>query len=169
MIFITVGTEKFPFNRLLKTIDEGVKNGKIHNQVFAQIGNTNYTPSTFKFERFLPFEQLTHHIKKAEIVITHAGVGSTLLCLILDKIPILFPRYAAYGEHIDDHQVEFSRKLVKEKVVLVSFDEKDLLYKINLYQQMVKEFTKSKKNPPKKELFEYLKKIIEEKELNPGN
>ena len=150
MIFITVGTEKFPFNRLLKAIDKGVESGKIRNEVFAQIGNSNYTPSSFKFESFLPFEQLINYINKAEIVITHAGVGSTLLCFILDKIPILFPRYAVLREHIDDHQVEFSLKLEKEKVVVVSYDEKDLLYKINHYHQMIKECAISKKTLQKK-------------------
>ena len=162
MIFVTVGTEKFPFNRLLKAIDKGVENGKICNEVFAQIGNSNYTPSSFKFESFLPFEQLINYINKAEIVITHAGVGSTLLCLILNKIPILFPRYAALREHVDDHQVEFSLKLEKEKAVLVSCDERDLLYKINHYHQMIKECTISKKNSTEKELLEFLSKIIEE-------
>ena len=38
MIFITLGSQKFQFNRLLKTVDELVERGIIKEEVFAQIG-----------------------------------------------------------------------------------------------------------------------------------
>ena len=44
MIFITLGSQKFQFNRLLKAVDELVAAGKIKDEVFAQIGYSDYKP-----------------------------------------------------------------------------------------------------------------------------
>ena len=38
MIFVAVGTQKFPFNRLLKGIDDLMDQGQLEEEVFAQIG-----------------------------------------------------------------------------------------------------------------------------------
>jgi UDP-N-acetylglucosamine transferase subunit ALG13 len=105
---------------------------------------------------------MINYIQKAEIVITHAGIGSILLCLILDKVPIIFPRYADLKEHVDDHQVEISLRLEKEKAVLVSYNDKDLLHKINHYHQMKKKCGGSIKKPTEKGLLLFLREIIEE-------
>lgn len=35
MIFITLGSQKFQFNRLLKAIDKLIEQGKIKEEVFA--------------------------------------------------------------------------------------------------------------------------------------
>ena len=43
MIFITLGSQKFQFNRLLKAIDKLVEQGKIKEEVFAQIGISQST------------------------------------------------------------------------------------------------------------------------------
>ena len=37
MIFVTVGTEKFPFDRLIRAIDKGLERGGINDRVFAGI------------------------------------------------------------------------------------------------------------------------------------
>jgi UDP-N-acetylglucosamine transferase subunit ALG13 len=46
------------------------------------------------------------------VLIAHAGVGSVLVALTAGRRPILVPRLRAYGEAVDDHQLEFARKLV---------------------------------------------------------
>ena len=47
MIFVTLGTQKFQLNRLLKLIDEYIEKGIIKDEVFAQIGNTDYIPVNY--------------------------------------------------------------------------------------------------------------------------
>jgi UDP-N-acetylglucosamine transferase subunit ALG13 len=115
MIFVTVGTERFAFERLLKAIDNGIRDKEITDDVFAQIGTSSYIPEFYEHRRFLSFGQMTENINKADIVVTHAGVGSTLLCLTLGNIPILFPRLQAKGEHLDDHQIEFTTNGEREE------------------------------------------------------
>ncbi len=47
MIFITLGSQKFQFNRLLKKIDNLIEIGVIQEEVFAQIGYSNYKPKNY--------------------------------------------------------------------------------------------------------------------------
>ena len=48
MIFITTGSQKFQFNRLLQKIDELVAEGTIKDEVFAQIGYSDYVPKHYE-------------------------------------------------------------------------------------------------------------------------
>ena len=59
MIFITLGSQKFQFNRLLKAVDELVAAGKIKDEVFAQIGYSDYKPMNYKYEQFLDREKFS--------------------------------------------------------------------------------------------------------------
>ena len=42
MIFITLGSQKFQFNRLLKAVDDLIEHKKIQDEVFAQTGYSDY-------------------------------------------------------------------------------------------------------------------------------
>ena len=50
MIFVTLGSQKFQFNRLLIEIDKLVDEGKITEEVFAQIGYSDYKPKNYKYK-----------------------------------------------------------------------------------------------------------------------
>ena len=161
MIFIIVGQEKFCFNRLLKIIDDGIRDKIIQDDVFAQIGNSNYIPSQYAYEKFLPFEMVINKIKSSKIIVTHAGVGSTLVCFSLGKFPILFPRYNLFKEHIDDHQVEFANRMEQEKLVLVAHDKQELLNKIQNYDKLIQEIKHRERAVESNGLIRYLNKVIE--------
>ena len=53
MIFITLGSQKFQFNRLLKAVDDLVETGELSDEVFAQTGYSDYQPRNYKFKQFL--------------------------------------------------------------------------------------------------------------------
>ena len=76
MIFVVLGTQKFPLNRLLKEIDDLVGSGKITEPVFAQIGWSDYIPQNFAFERFLEKSSFEEKIAECSMLITHSGVGT---------------------------------------------------------------------------------------------
>jgi UDP-N-acetylglucosamine transferase subunit ALG13 len=58
-------------------------------------------------------------ITEADLVILHGGAGSVIHAIHAGKIPVVMPRLAKYGEHVDDHQVEFARALAREgKIIL---------------------------------------------------
>lgn len=53
-IFITLGSQKFQFNRLLKAVDELCEKGTVDaGDVFAQIGYSDYLPKNFSYKKFL--------------------------------------------------------------------------------------------------------------------
>lgn len=54
----------------------------------------------------------------ADVVISHAGVGSALTALRCGKRPILVPREAWRGEHVDDHQIQIATELADRDLAL---------------------------------------------------
>jgi len=136
-IFVTVGFESFPFNRLIQIIDEGVREKSICAPLLIQTGHSSYEPRCCPSKRFLSFDEILGFLREAEVVICHAGVGTTLLTLSLGKIPLLFPRQAKYREHVDDHQIEYARKMEEQKKALVAADGPDLLRKVKDYRSIV--------------------------------
>lgn len=106
MIFITVGSQKFQFNRLLKAIDKLIEEGKIKEEIFAQTGYSDYIPQHYKYENFLDREVFKEMTSKSDIVITHGGTGAVIGAVKEGKKVIAVPRRAKYGEHVDDHQLQ---------------------------------------------------------------
>lgn len=136
MIFVTVGTERWPFDRLIKTVDAAVERKAISDEVFAQVGTVTYVPEFMAFEKMLSFDKFIEMVKGARIIVSHAGAGSVILCLRLGKIPILFPRDASRAEHLDNHQMELARKMRDTGRVLVAYSEEDLLFQIDHYEEL---------------------------------
>lgn len=137
MIFVTVGTHEQPFNRLLKKIDELIESKIIKEKVFVQIGYTNYKPKKFKYGKLLAFKEMNNFAEKAKIVITHGAAASIILALRYSKVPIVVPRQKKYGEHVDDHQVWFSKRLEEKKKIIVVYEIEDLADKIVSYNSIV--------------------------------
>lgn len=104
MIFITLGSQKFQFNRLLKEVDNLIEWGIIADKVFAQTGYSDYKPKYYSFKKFLGMNEFSDITAKADIVITHGGTGAIIGAVKKGKKVIAVPRAAKYGEHVDDHQ-----------------------------------------------------------------
>lgn len=49
MIFITLGSQKFQFNRLLQAVDQLIEKSVIEDEVFAQIGYSDYQPKHYAY------------------------------------------------------------------------------------------------------------------------
>ena len=102
MIFITLGSQKFQFNRLLKAVDEIA----VDEEIFAQIGYSDYKPQHYKYKEFLDRDEFENMMSKADIVITHGGTGAIIEAVKKRKKVIAVPRLKKYGEHVDDHQIQ---------------------------------------------------------------
>lgn len=135
MIFVTLGTHEQPFDRLVMEIDRLVIKGIIKEDVFIQIGfSYKYTPKC-SYEKIVSFQQMDELINKTHIIITHGGPGSIFLALSHGKVPIVVPRQRKFGEHVDDHQVLFTKKLENEKKVIAVYDIRELGEKISNYHK----------------------------------
>lgn len=121
MIFVTVGTHEQPFNRLVKHLDNLVMDGKIMEEVFIQTGYSTYIPKHCEWSRFLPYREMEDKVSCARIVITHGGPASFIMPLQLGKIPVVVPRQEKFGEHVNDHQLDFCREVEKRlgNIILV--------------------------------------------------
>lgn len=119
MIFVTVGTHEQPFNRLIKAVDDLVADGTITEEVIIQRGYSTYEPKHCKYYDLLPWDEMQKYNKEARIVITHGGPASFIDVLTLGKTPIVVPRQAKYNEHVNDHQLEFAKQLIKKNISIV--------------------------------------------------
>lgn len=110
MIFVTLGSQKFQFNRLLQKVDNLVEQGAINEEVFAQIGYSDYTPKHYQYKQFLNREEFAEMEAKADTVITHGGTGAIIGAVKKGKKVIAVPRLAKYGEHVDNHQIQLIKQ-----------------------------------------------------------
>ena len=113
MILVTVGTSRFPFDRLLRAV-EALEPAE---PLVVQHGPSSIQPANAVCSPFLEMDELTRLIREARIVVTHAGVGSILLSLANGKRPIVVPRRRLFDETVDDHQVESARRFAKAGLV----------------------------------------------------
>lgn len=126
MIFVTLGSQKFQFNRLLKKLDNLVKNSKIKEEIFAQIGYSDYKPQNYKYKDFVDRDQFKDIMSKSDIVITHGGTGAIITAVKQEKKVIAMPRLAKYGEHVDDHQIQIVKEFEDSGIIKAVYDIEDL-------------------------------------------
>lgn len=105
MIFVTVGT-CVPFNRLINKI-ESIAN-TIDEPISVQFGSSNEPKHCDAFS-FSP--ELISYFQRARLIITHAGMGTALEIMKMEKPFIMIPRLVEYNEHFDNHQVETCEKM----------------------------------------------------------
>ena len=121
MIFVTVGSQKFPFNRLIKKVDQMVQESTITEEVLIQTGASDYTPSHCRYQAFYDKEALAQLMDQCDILITHGGVGTMIEAVRKGKKIIAVPRLARYKEHVDDHQMELTQRLLDQEEALIPF------------------------------------------------
>lgn len=126
MIFITLGSQKFQFNRLLKTVDELVERGIIKEEVFAQIGYSDYKPTNYNYKQFLDRDEFAAMEGKADNVITHGGTGAIIGAVKKEKKVIAVARRAKYGEHVDDHQLQIIKQFENQNLICGITDVNEL-------------------------------------------
>ncbi|ACB89604.1 ss-1,4-galactosyltransferase [Streptococcus pneumoniae] len=122
MIFVTVGTHEQQFNRLIKEVDRLKGEGFIQDDVFIQTGYSNYVPKFCKWEKVISYEKMNQLIKESDIIITHGGPATFMAVIAKGKNPIIVPRLKKFGEHVNDHQMQFV-KITKEIYNLIVIDD----------------------------------------------
>lgn len=116
MIFATVGTHGQPFSRLL---DAAMA---LPGEVIVQYGHNRRPPGCPLCVAFMDFPDMIAHMERAEAVVTHAGVGSILSARRAGHVPVVVPRLARLGEHVDDHQSELTRSLEEHGHVIAVWE-----------------------------------------------
>lgn len=129
MIFVTVGAQ-MPFDRLVKVVDQWAgERGR--DDVFAQIGLTDYIPTNIQWKPFLSTEEFKQRYEDARVIVAHAGTGSIITALQLGKPILIMPRRASLHETRNDHQVATSEQFCRFDSVVMALDEKELLAQLD--------------------------------------
>ena len=114
-VVVSLGTIPFPFPRLLEACLRALPDGA---QVTWQTGETPADGLPIRGQALMPPDQLSAAMREADVVIAHAGLGSALAALEVGRCPILIPREAAHGEHVDDHQRQIAAELDRRGLAL---------------------------------------------------
>ena len=115
-VVVTLGSQRgYGFRRLVERL---VKVLPPEAEVLWQTGATDVSGLPIEATPFLPADELSEAMSEADLVVGHAGIGSALCALEAGKCPVLVPREAARGEHIDDHQKEIATELADSDIAI---------------------------------------------------
>lgn len=123
MIFVTVGSRNYPFDRLFEKLDALYEEGILTEPMFAQIGTALYQPKYYQYKAFISPEEFSDKIRESDIVVTHGASGSIMKALNAGKKVIAVTRLKKYGEHINDHQIQNNLAFGNNRYVLVPDNE----------------------------------------------
>ena len=113
MIFVTVGNDKHNFKRLLSRI-ELVSSEMYGTKFVVQAGHNNFHANKNVIAKnFFDKPNFYNYLEKAELIITHAGAGTLINIIKMNKKPIVVPRLEKYKEHLNDHQLEIAEEFEK--------------------------------------------------------
>ena len=124
MIFVTIGT-MWPFERLIRAMD-ALAEADPQAEMLAQIGRGAFEPRHMRWVRLLDRESYAATVAVAELVVSHAGVGSVVTAGEHGKPIVVLPRKATWGEHTTDHQLETAAWLRDRPGVFVAAEAEDL-------------------------------------------
>jgi UDP-N-acetylglucosamine transferase subunit ALG13 len=129
MIFLTVGTQ-LPFDRLVKAVDEAAGRGMVHDEVFAQIGESDYQPTNFKFAKSLGKAEYDDCMARASAIIGHAGMGTIISAMNNRKPLLVMPRLRRFGEAVNDHQMSIATQFERMGYLLVAYDAEQVVLRL---------------------------------------
>ncbi|MCR4902029.1 MAG: glycosyl transferase [Butyrivibrio sp.] len=169
MIFVTVGTQKFQMNRLMKQVEE-LAVERPNERIVVQYGHSTYVPKNCECYQFMDRPQFEECIDKCDILLTHGGVGTIMAGLRHGKQVIVVPRLRQYGEHVDDHQIEAAQALKHHNCLAICMNIEFLTYMV----EHISSYVFSKYEEPEKKVEDLVleciesPKPLEEKNLSNG-
>jgi UDP-N-acetylglucosamine--N-acetylmuramyl-(pentapeptide) pyrophosphoryl-undecaprenol N-acetylglucosamine transferase len=107
-VLVTLGTIPFEFPRAVKAVLASVP---ADCEIVWQVGATDVTDFGIAAVETMSASALDGEMRRADVIVAHAGIGSVLGALAVGKTPILLSRSSAHGEHIDDHQSQIAGTL----------------------------------------------------------
>ena len=115
LLLVTVGTDHHPFARLLDWVGRW---SAAHPtwQIEVQHG-ASPSPGYGRCFAYCGHDELQLLLASADVVVTHGGPATITQARGAGHVPVVVPRQPALGEHVDDHQVLFARRLGAAGVV----------------------------------------------------
>jgi UDP-N-acetylglucosamine--N-acetylmuramyl-(pentapeptide) pyrophosphoryl-undecaprenol N-acetylglucosamine transferase len=115
-VVVTLGTHpRYTFPRLLSRLVDILPPGL---DVLWQVGATRVARMPADARVSVPIDEMRRAMREADVVVSHAGVGSALAAMQAGRRAVFVPRRRLHGEHVDDHQVAMARELQSRDLVL---------------------------------------------------
>jgi UDP-N-acetylglucosamine transferase subunit ALG13 len=112
-VVVIVGTDHHPFDRLITWVNNWLSGNPEHvSRFFVQWGAASTRPNC-SGAQFVSTDELRCLLRDVSVIICHGGGGSMSDAWALGHVPIVVPRIRRLGEHVDDHQIDFSGKLAE--------------------------------------------------------
>jgi UDP-N-acetylglucosamine transferase subunit ALG13 len=111
LLLVTVGTDHHPFDRLVRWAQAWLDGHPGRLRCLMQTGTSAPPTGGAEWRAYLEFDALQQAMAAAAAVVGHGGPGTILGARHQGAVPIVVPRQHRLGEHVDDHQVAFSRRL----------------------------------------------------------
>lgn len=125
-LFVPLGTQKFPFGRIIKALNELVEEGRYNkNEIVMQSALYPIKP-VFTHFFLISNEDFNRYMLEAEVIVTHSGVNSIISCMELRKPLVICPRIHEYGEHVDNHQMEIAQLMHDKYDVITCINMEEL-------------------------------------------
>jgi UDP-N-acetylglucosamine transferase subunit ALG13 len=124
LVFVTVGTDHHPFNRLVQWVD-GWAASHPEVEVVIQHGEAS-SPEHGDARAYLSHSELFSFIGRADVIVSHGGPATIAEAWNVGLIPIVAPRGHSMGEHVDNHQQAFAAVLADRDQVIQVTTETEL-------------------------------------------
>jgi UDP-N-acetylglucosamine transferase subunit ALG13 len=158
MIFITTGTQE-PFDRLLEIMDE-IAMELQETEFIVQAFQSNYQVKHMKMLNFINPDEFNELFNEAELIVSHAGMGTIISSLVNEKPIIVMPRLVKYHEHRNEHQLSTAKKFDDLGYINVAYDGEELKTKFfNIWPDKIKPLHKIGNNASS-ELIQSLRSFI---------
>lgn len=125
LVVVTVGTDYHPFDRLVGWADRWCASQDGAVRALAQVG-TSAPPDSLEWRRYLSGDELTAAMDAASAVVCHGGPSTIMGARAAGHLPVVVPRLRRNGEHVDDHQVRFTRWMAERGDIALARSESEL-------------------------------------------
>jgi UDP-N-acetylglucosamine transferase subunit ALG13 len=126
VMFVTVGAT-LPFDRLVSLVAELKAKGDIPERVIIQTGKGGIAPPGLETYESLSFNEMQAQLRKADIVVCHAGTGSLITALREGCRVVVVPRRPDRKEVYDDHQTEIAESFAARGLIGVANGSDELV------------------------------------------
>lgn len=117
-LVVTVGTLRdYPFRSLVERLVEILPSDA---EVLWRTGHTDVSDLPIDDRELVPADQMGAAMSDADLIVGHAGCGTTLDVLGTGHLPVLVPRRVSRGEHADDHQAQLAHHLGERGLAIVA-------------------------------------------------
>ncbi len=119
MIYVTVGTHTAQFDRLVRAAEAYARTTS--EEVVVQRGACAVETTAARSFDFCDSAEMDRLIHGSRVVVCHGA--DTILDVLRAGRPVLaVPRQERYGEHLNDHQVDFAQALAERGWIIVLED-----------------------------------------------